>query len=649
MMDQKTWLWRKRSEKTIVGDEDEVQSLPSEKELDLQNSLKTLNHKLDSVLDECSAKDKLLQGYQKTAEDALTDKHKAEEQVLRLKQELDQVLQQKVALNSALKDTMLQLNQLRKEQDQRVGTAVFEATKEFKNAHKELEEKSSYLSNVLLVKDKLIEDLNNCKCQTEAEFEALMTRLDSVEKENAFLRYEYRSLDKELHLRNDELGYSHRSLEASQKQNLDNVKKVKKLEAECQRLRGMTRKRYCNEIPSKKLGFIVDRVKELENENNILKECLAKKEEEIACLLKAEDSGLTLSDSNEISHSHSWGPALASEMSLMDDFLEMEKLAIVAIDAPLGSSFADSDVSRTLSDLSKAIVPVGYNEFTDVGYGEKTKDSPSKFCPISGYITWKSPCSSPIDEESSNESTVRDEFRKYLGGEGPGTALGLESVQKLMLEMEKIYSNFQVEIKGLKSALKERSISSLENEIEILKETNRINEEQVENQKLINEELDTQLSVTKAKLNELLKKLSSLEVELDNKSHSCQELEETCLELHLQLESNRYSEDNEKELDNKKFQKRASLLDQMLSDDGAEVEPLKFSKSKEIISTNEANTLFLDGQGTTTKAYHETLHSMARALVIVPSKNRGKMGFLRKLILRKKKSSSKNTTLYYCK
>ncbi|KAI3445964.1 hypothetical protein Pfo_002629 [Paulownia fortunei] len=970
-MDQKTWLWRKRSsEKTIVANGEEVQSVPNEKEVDLENSLKTLNEKLASVLDECSAKDKLVQDSEKMAEDATADKHKAEEEARRLKEELDEVQQQRVAanerlghLNSALKDCMEQLNLVREEKEQRVHDAVMKTSKEFEKAHKKIEEKlsetskrlasltaeSSYLSKALLVKEKLIEDLNNIKCQTEAEFEALMTRLDSVEKENAFLRYEFRTLEKELDFRNEEMEYGRRSAEASHKQHLENIKKIKKLEAECQRLRALTRKRlpgpailasiksdievqgrsqintrrkaitggsvvrdssiiYCPDNTGKKLSFLIDQMQDLEKENKILKECLAKKEEEIFYHPKVKNfsfqekfeltmsnpapdelsfaSGYGIVDSNEIASSRSWATALisdqehdkfrdpqtepeckmigASDMSLMDDFVEMEKLAIVAIDAPLEASFAASDVSCTLSDssketpghhmnsMTKELVPMGHDEFSDMEHELKKKDpssekhndwlqgvrkmileqhnitkrsldellgdirmalhsiihpEPSKLLPISGYITWKSPTSSPSSsfQDSSNEylqsdvnrsiskiielvgrfdlslsedrnmqndllvrdyntlpreksskvadykihvfrwksselttvlqefihscnnlldgkinfekftgdltsilgwiinncishqdhSTVRDEFRKHLGGDGPGTALELESVQNLMLEMEKMYSIFQVEIKGLKNdnfikssdkdldvslqsgrqnneALmhklqqSQQSIASLQNEMEILEESKRTAEDQIENLRLINEDLDTQLTVTKAKLNEVLQKLSSVEVELDNKSHCCEELEGTCLELQLQLQSitsSQYSEENEnpeellrtgleitkasvklaeceetilklgkhlkalgsaKELSvvdkvlsitDKKFKQRSSLRDQMLCEDNAEVKNLQSPKTKEIISTTETNPQsvfpasscnafsFPDGQVATPKTY----------------------------------------------
>ncbi|KAG8368409.1 hypothetical protein BUALT_Bualt15G0042500 [Buddleja alternifolia] len=727
-MDQKTWLWRRRSsEKTIVTNEDEF--VPFEKEVELENSLKTLNEKMASVLDEY--------------------KKKAEDETLRLRQELDEAHERLLDLNTALKETMEQLKLVREEQEQKIHVAVIEASREFEKSHNKLTVECSYLSKALFVKEKLIEDLNNSKFQTESEFEALMSRLDSIEKENVFLRYEYRTLEKEFELKSEEMEYSRRSVEASRKQHLENVKKMKKLEGECQRLRG---KRVPGPGPNnanKKVSFLIDQVCDLEKENRLLKECLAKKEEEMEIVLREKEEKLDLVVSDLVSDEcKTFG---ASDMSLMDDFVEMEKLAIVAVDEfKTNDPYLERD--RGWIEEVRNLILEEHNvskRSLDELLGDVRARLDDIICPeayklqpISGYIAWKSPTSSPrsfleksikkilelVDrfdlqcEQSSNykirvfrwengetnavlqefvrscnclmegkinfekfiedlasfldwiinncvsnqdHSTVRDEFEKHLGGAGPGTAFELESVQKLMFEMEKIYSISQVEIEGLK------------NELEILKRTN---EDQIENMKLINEDLDTQLNVTKSKLNDVLQKLSSVEVELDDKSHCCEELEGTCLDLQLQLQSvtsNRYSGDDEnqeellrtgseitkaslklsqceetilklgnqlkalgsaKELsvvdkvlsitdtNNKKSkQQHLSLHDQMLSEDKTEVK----NYTKAIISTTELKN---DKYG---------------PLAIVPSKRKGVgFGFLRKLLIRRKKTSSKNTLLW---
>lgn len=589
----------------------------------------------------------------------ISEKLKAEEVLLRLRQELDETKQEKVLAyerlsqsNSAFKDSMDQLSQIQEHHDKRTRDAVVKTTLEFEKSQKKLEEKltetrkrladsiveSSYLSKALAVKEKLIEDLNSYKCQTEADLKTLLGRLDSIQKENVFLRYEFRVLEKELEIRNEDLEYSRRSAEASQKQNLDNVKKIKKLESECQRLRALTRKRHLGpdflvnvtsdveiarrnqidfrrkkgtttrglvpEDPSKKFFFLLDQVKDLEKENKIFKECVAKKDEEIIYLLKTKDSSEASSWDSSALESRMIGAA--SDMRLMDDFVEMEKLAIVSVD----TQYSACEKSQSLSDSSKErygntnmeLVPMEPPKFTEDRSSRKPRDwlqevtdvvlkesefskrsidelledirlvlhsamrpETSQVRPISGYLTWKSSTSTSPGtslEESNNviygsemkKSTVRDEFKKHLGGDGPGTAFNLEAVQNLMLEMEKIHSSFQAEITGLKNELNsikssekdceatkqkievllhelqqsQQRVTNLQDEMELLKESKKILDDQVQ-------DLETQLSVTKAKLNEVVQKLSTAEVELDNRTQCCEELEGMCLELQLQL------------------------------------------------------------------------------------------------------------------
>jgi len=71
-----------------------------------------------------------------------------------------------------------------------------------------------------------------------------MTRLDSTEKENAFLRYEYTVFEKDLQVKTEETEHTRRSMELAHKQQLRNVNKIVELEAECQRLRLLFRKKF---------------------------------------------------------------------------------------------------------------------------------------------------------------------------------------------------------------------------------------------------------------------------------------------------------------------------------------------------------------------------------------------------------------------
>ncbi|GFY89583.1 filament-like protein [Actinidia rufa] len=829
-MDNKTWLWRKKSsEKILVANtksdfsskRNEEEMLPTEKEVSLERSLANLNEKLASALCESAAKDELMARHAKTVEEALTDRDKAEATAVSLKQELDKALQQKAEsnerltqLNAALKESMQQLTSVREEHEQTIHDAVMKTSREFEKAQKKVEEKltekskrlsnltveNAQLSKALLVNENLIENLSKRTSQAEAEFNTLMARLDLVEKENAFLKYEFRMLEKELEIRNEEIEFNRQSANVSHRQHLESTKKITKLEAECQRLRILVRKRFPGPAALAKIKSEVEVVgrnqSEMRRRSLVVRDTtlqsppdmtnkkirkmtkihssqivcdqtasmLSKVEAQVGELSRVQRSkDLSPTSSSGISnHSESWASALiselehfrsqkpttpqnkfgVSEMSLMDDFVEMEKLAIVTVGTPLGSC-ASSDASNTLTisleeyggyqldSRGKELVPVEQGRSDDIELEIQTKDvstqdgydwlqsvlklildqtriskrsfddlledirlaltymktscasdpGASDPVPISGCITWKSPNASPWG--------LKDELKDT------------ESSQK-ELEAKLSLENDRTEALTNQLRESEQSVGYLETELRTLKESKGIIEDQIENQKLINEDLDTQHTVAKLKLNEVLQKLSSLEVELESKSHCCEELEATCLELQLQLESVSQKEvpkettDQEERLlqtgweitaasaklaecqetilslgkqlkslapphqtsvfnkvsttaiNNRKLShQRSSLLDQMLAEDDAQAD--KSPKTKEIISTVEAKKSSFLHLVAPPEAYldpkHESHVTFVGCRAIVPSKKRGGgVGLLRKLLLRRKRGSIKKTS-----
>lgn len=859
---------------------EEIHTLPTKNEVGPDRSAKNLSEKLASVLLDCHENDDLETKHAKKAQEANTGREKAE--AVCQNQEQDEALRQGSAANeqlthldAALKECVQQLNSLREEQEQRIHDAVMKTSREYEKAQKKLEEKlketskqlanldieNTHLSKVLLAKEKVIEDLHRHKSQADAEFNVLMARLDSVEKENAYLKYEFHMLEKELEVRNVEMEYTRRSADVAQKQQLESVKKITKLEAECQRLRVLVRKRLPGpaalanmksevemlgrhqtdmrrrkqnpgrdlivrdaaietspEIPSKKISFMIEQLRDVEEENKALKEIVTKKNTELHAsrimyartssrLSQAETQLIKLSKgqksmeltryspiSNElsllsgseigsddgISSSGSWANALISElehfrnvklknqlehkaievsdMSLMDDFVEMEKLAIVSVDTPsqnrchtnltgrdlvpdsgysgisdrkqeiqsenvatertfdwlqvvLNAMLEQKRISkRSLYELFEDIkIALGYVSHPTACEADTPAISrhPGESDPhhVGGYITWKSTNTSPVIDSSnrasvedtilegksnqhdqsnlrnsickiiklieginpmslvSNDtpddwskrdqnskplnsatspdffvrvfqwksselrpilqqfvctcndllngkadlekfageltfaldwimnnhvtpkdaSSTRNKIKKHFGwiesqSENEHGVLTSEEQsclpsvaslhdQDVLLQVEKIQCKLQEENSRLKDELKnmetakkdmearlqsaidnsealmlqlresEQSIGNLRTELETLKESKETIEDQIENQKSINEDLDTQLTVAKAKLNEVFQKFSSLEVELDDKNNCCEELETTCLELQLQLES----------------------------------------------------------------------------------------------------------------
>ncbi|KAL3583753.1 hypothetical protein D5086_014814 [Populus alba] len=488
VMDHKTWLWRKKSADKIVvatdhkvdlsSNEEEIQTLLADK-AELENDLKILRDKLSSALSECNAKDDLAKKQAKLAKEAMTGQEKAEAKAVSLKQELDEALQQRAAgeqisthLEAALKECMQQLRFVREDQEQRIHDAVMKTSNEFEKSQMILEEKlaetrktlakigleNTHLSKALLAKEKLIEGVSKQKAQVEADFNALMRRLESTEKYSASLKYEVRVLEKELEIRHKETEFNRRTADVSHKQHLESVKRIAKLEEECQRLRVLVRKRLPGpaalakmkseveilerdsvemsrrrlngrpmglavdsavensaDSPRKRINFLTEQLCVVEEENKTLKEAFNKKANELqfsramyartASKLSQVESHLDelskgqatldrtrsvvmshelslastseIGSDNKVSSAESWASALiselehfkqgkqrgsptnrtigASDISMMDDFAEMEKLAIVAVDEQFEGPRVSSD---NVNAIGREIIPV---------------------------------------------------------------------------------------------------------------------------------------------------------------------------------------------------------------------------------------------------------------------------------------------------
>ncbi|XP_028764031.1 filament-like plant protein 7 isoform X1 [Neltuma alba] len=500
-MDHKAWLWRKKSsEKTTsasdkanltVKENEEFKELLADKE-ELEIELKILNDKLASALSDCKGKDELVKKQTKIAQEAVAGWEKAESETLSLKQDREEALQQKLFyeermthLDGALKECMQQLRFVREEQEKRIHDAVTKASKEFEKARMVFEEQLSeatkklakagaenaHLSKAVLDDQILIEGLKRQLTQAEADYSALMARLESTEKDNISLRYEVRVLEKEVEIRNEEREFNRRSADASHKQHLESAKKIAKLESECQRLRVLVRKRLpgpaalvkmknevemlgrdsaemrrkrsnsisfiddssvdnSSETTMKRINILNEQLCSMEEENKTLRETLNRKTNELqfsrtmlartafklsqvesqleepskgqvtgeqpTSLASHEFSVASISDigsDDKASCAESWASALISELeqfksgkqkefkssksigssdiNLMDDFAEMEKLAVVSVEKAPEISHASSEAANGINGsldtglieitspvVSKEIVPV---------------------------------------------------------------------------------------------------------------------------------------------------------------------------------------------------------------------------------------------------------------------------------------------------
>lgn len=195
-------------------------------------------------------------------------------------------------LDGALKECLRQLRQSREEQEQKINEAIIEKTREWE----------------LVVSD-------------------LRTKLDADEREKSVLKSELLSRVEELEIRTIELDLSTKAAEAASKQNLESIKKVAKLESEIRRLKAMARKAasassFCVESFTDSQSDAGERILAFENSGqNDFDSASAHAESRTSNLVTALDS---------LRNQKALGKKLVMsslQIDLMDDFLEMERLA----------------------------------------------------------------------------------------------------------------------------------------------------------------------------------------------------------------------------------------------------------------------------------------------------------------------------------
>ncbi|OIV93296.1 hypothetical protein TanjilG_13123 [Lupinus angustifolius] len=528
-MNHKPWHWRKRSmEKTIFAMdkdvspsriiEEEVHELSIDKETGCGRSSRSLNQKSVTILLDCHDEDDPSSKHAQKSQQEIRGKETAKQEAESSEDLYKEVSAEIVTppTDTKLWEPLQPLNCVQEEQGQSLSGAISNLSTEREKIRNEFEEKlkeqskkihaltaeNTCLTNALLAKEKSIVDLLKCKQQSDAEFGTLMARLDSTEKENAFLRYEFHMLEKELEIRKEEMDYSHRYADESHKKYVENAHKASKLEAECQRLRlalhkrppgpaglvnmknevGMMRRetdmrrrksnpardliyknndiRNSTEVSEKTIGLMMNHLQDLDEENKALKRILNQKNTELdssrvmyvettSRLSQAEillrklfenqksmelercypnttstelplisnfdlvgddatiSSGSWLNAANsELKHlrasegtNHKNNKAIeVPDMSLMDDFVEMEKRAIVYVDRPKREYC--SDVS------GRELVPVEQ----DLGFSERKQEMQFKYTTAENSFDWLQVVLNAILEEKRISKRSHDEL-----------------------------------------------------------------------------------------------------------------------------------------------------------------------------------------------------------------------------------------------
>ncbi|KAJ9146300.1 hypothetical protein P3X46_028582 [Hevea brasiliensis] len=367
-MEKRKWLWKRKSSERSLGETEssgsisshserfsdeqdtlkaspnednqspEVTSKGSVRNEDVNDSVKILAERLSAALVNVSAKDDLVKQHSKVAEEAIAGWEKAENEVAALKKQLEAAIQQNSSLedrvshlDGALKECVRQLRQAREEQEEKAYEAVARKTCEWESTKSKLE------NQLLELKRKAEAAESESLLQIDPE---LRYKLECLEKENASLKLELLTLSEELEVRTIERELSTQAAETASKQHLESIKKVAKLEAECRRLKAMG----CKSTPlndhktSTASSIYVESLTDSQSDSGERLNAVELETRKISCLepYKGEPS---CSDSwasaliaeldqfkNEKNVNRSL-PSSAIEIDLMDDFLEMERLA----------------------------------------------------------------------------------------------------------------------------------------------------------------------------------------------------------------------------------------------------------------------------------------------------------------------------------
>eukprot|EP00250_Pteridium_aquilinum_P018889 c24227_g2_i1 orf=3-1649(-) len=99
------------------------------------------------------------------------------------------------------------------------------------------------LSKSLQERAQSLSDIMDAKIRAESEAKVLQVQMKCMQKDMDVHKYELQLLRKQLQIRNDEREQSKKVADANHKKHLENVKKIARLESECERFRSLIRQR----------------------------------------------------------------------------------------------------------------------------------------------------------------------------------------------------------------------------------------------------------------------------------------------------------------------------------------------------------------------------------------------------------------------
>ncbi|XP_037484799.1 filament-like plant protein 3 [Triticum dicoccoides] len=326
-MDRRSWPWRRKSisdkapaptktdssascpSETLTDEQDttlksspESPEVASKEAQDNSNvKVKVLSERLSSVVSDIRAKDDLVKQHSKVAEEAVLGWEKAENEMASLKAQLNAATVKNSTLDGALKECVRQLRRAKEEQDQKVQGALALQSRQWESDKTDLELRIVEL-----------------KAKLEAKSESTVTsdgdassRLASLEKENSALKAQLLARTEELGLRTIEKELNRRAAEAASKQQLESIRKAAKLEDECRKLQATARRpSFSSDLRRTPSSLCAESVTDCQSDCS---------DSWASALITELDQYKTETRSASL--------ATTVDIAVMDDFLEMEKLA----------------------------------------------------------------------------------------------------------------------------------------------------------------------------------------------------------------------------------------------------------------------------------------------------------------------------------
>ncbi|VAH45519.1 unnamed protein product [Triticum turgidum subsp. durum] len=294
-------MWHGKHDTTLKSSPESPEVASKEAQDNSNVKVKVLSERLSSVVSDIRAKDDLVKQHSKVAEEAVLGWEKAENEMASLKAQLNAATVKNSTLDGALKECVRQLRRAKEEQDQKVQGALALQSRQWESDKTDLELRIVEL-----------------KAKLEAKSESTVTsdgdassRLASLEKENSALKAQLLARTEELGLRTIEKELNRRAAEAASKQQLESIRKAAKLEDECRKLQATARRpSFSSDLRRTPSSLCAESVTDCQSDCS---------DSWASALITELDQYKTETRSASL--------ATTVDIAVMDDFLEMEKLA----------------------------------------------------------------------------------------------------------------------------------------------------------------------------------------------------------------------------------------------------------------------------------------------------------------------------------